>query len=128
MTNVIQLLPISFWFILISLTLRLLFSMCFTIQLECSSSDLVSVVGFFFNKSLHSSGEEERKMTCYFFDRLNQIKLAACPSGFYKIKLPFPSIFLTMLSLIVTYTIILLQTNKNPSDIVPLQDNNCTCI
>jgi len=39
-------------------------------------------------------------MALYFLNRLNQIKLATCPSDFYRIK---PSIFLTMLSLIVTY-------------------------
>jgi len=125
MKNMIQGLPIYFWFYLISPLLRLLFTVCFTIQLECSSSELSSTVALYFNKRLHCFDDEERQMTLYFLNRLNQIKLAACPSGFYRIK---PSIFLTMLSLILTYTILLLQTNDNPTQISTLQNNNCTCI
>ena len=58
---------------------------------------------------IYSLDEAERQVVRDFLNRTNQVKLAACPSGFYKIK---PAIFLTLLSLIVTYTIILLQTNN----------------
>jgi len=46
-----------------------------------------------------------------FLNRLQNAKLAASPSDFYKIR---PSILLTLLGLIVSYTIILLQSNSKP--------------
>ena len=55
-----------------------------------------------------------------FLNRLNQIKLAVCPSGFYEIK---PSICLTLLSHFVTYTVILLQSNGGNSSINSVTKN-----
>jgi len=111
MIGIIQ--DLSFLFLLIYLIstplLRLLFSLCFTTKLYVSSCELSSAVALRFNKSFNYIDKEERKVLHYFLNRLNQIKLAAHPSGFYKIK---PSIYLTKLSLIVTYTIILLQSNN----------------
>ena len=103
----------SFLFFLIYLIstplIRLLFSLSFTTKLYVSSCGLSSTVALRFNKSLNYTDKEERKVLQYFLNRLNQIKLSAHPSSFYKIK---PSIYLTKLSLIVTYTIILLQSNN----------------
>jgi len=94
--------------ILIFQPIRLLLSISLMSKLEGSSSELISTTALFFNKRLHFSDKEEQKVVRYFLNRLNQIKLTACPSGFYKIK---PHIYLTMLSLIVTYTVILMQSN-----------------
>jgi len=67
----------------------------------------------------------KRQMVSSCLSGLNQITLTACPSGFYKIK---PSICLTLLSLIVAYTIILLQTSNGPSISLTRQKNKCPCI
>ena len=88
--------------------IRLLISISLISKLDGSSSELISVTALFFNKRLYYSDKEEQKVVRHFLNRLNQVKLTACPCGFYKIK---PHIYLTMLSLIVTYTVILLQSN-----------------
>lgn len=102
--------PLFFLFWTIFLPIRLLLSIFLVSKLEGSTAALISATALHFNKRLHRLEKEEQKIVRYFLDRLNQIKLAACPAGLYKIK---PSINLTMLSLIVTYTIILLQSNVN---------------
>jgi len=52
-----------------------------------------------------------------------------CPSGYYYVK---QSIFLTAVNLIVTYTIILLQTNNtagaSSNSIAIFQNSNCACV
>ena len=88
--------------------LRLMLTMFLMSQLHTSSCELLSVVSRLCSQRVFLSDEEERRVSRTFLERLKQIKLAASPSDFYKIK---PSVFLTLLSLIVTYTIILLQTN-----------------
>ena len=94
--------------IIIFQPIRLLLSISLMSKLNGSSSELTSATALFFNKRLHCSDKEEQKVVRHFLNRLNQVKLTACPCGFYKIK---PHIYLTMLSLIVTYTVILLQSN-----------------
>lgn len=54
--------------------------------------------------------KEERRILKAFIGRLENNHLAACPSGLYNIT---PSMLLTMLGLIVSYTIILLQSNNS---------------
>ena len=58
---------------------------------------------------------------------LKQAKLAAQPSSFYRIK---RSILLSILSLISTYTIILLQAKSGNvlKETFNLQNNTCACI
>ena len=92
---------------------RLLFTISFMGKLYRSSGELLSSVALFFNSErVYCLEEKERQTVRDFLNRLNQIKLAACPSGLYEIK---PSIFLTLLSLFVTYTVILLQSNGSNS-------------
>jgi len=55
------------------------------------------------------NNKEERHIMKSFIDRLENNQLAACPPGLYTIK---PSILLTMLGLIFSYTVILLQSNS----------------
>lgn len=86
---------------------RLLFTISFMSKLSSTSDDLISTVAYSSSQRGHSWTEKERAAFSSFFGRLNQAKISACSSGFYNIK---PSIGLTLLSLIVTYTIILLQT------------------
>ena len=89
--------------------MRLIFTISFMSRLDGSTSELSSSLALYFNSNkLYYSDGEERQVVRDFLNRLNHIKLAACPSGFYTIK---PAIFLTLLSLVVTYLIILLQSN-----------------
>jgi len=53
-----------------------------------------------------SSDKEGRRIIKAFANRLQSAGMIACPAGLYHIT---PSILLTLLSLIVTYTILLLQ-------------------
>lgn len=100
---------------LVQQPLRLIFTISFMGKLHRSSDELLSSVArlFFNSRHMYSLDEEERQIVRDFLNRMNQVKLAACPSGFYEIK---PAIFLTILSLIVTYTAILLQTNNGSAN------------
>jgi len=87
---------------------RLVFNVWFMSKLHNSSGQLLTVVSHFSLNRTFIADEKERQIVQSLLGRLNESKLAAYPSGFYQIK---PSVVLTLLSLIVTYTIILLQTN-----------------
>ncbi len=91
----------------------LLWRLIVTISLHRSCSELLSVLSYFSNQRANCSGKEERRM------------VSSCLSGLNQIK---PSIFPTLLSLIVTYTIILLQTSDRPSISLTRQKNKCPCI
>ncbi len=96
---------------------RLLFTVSFMCKLHGSFDDLISEVAHFSHKREYFADKEERIAVGAFLGRLKQTKLSAHPARFYKIK---PSVLLTLLSLIVTYTIILMQTNAGGSQkIVP---------
>ncbi len=106
--------------LLITNILRYLFMFFFMGKLRDSSNRLVLTVTLFSDEFEYGSAErpvdpEEKRVVGIFLDRLTQTKLAACPSGFYKIK---PTTALTMLNLIVTYSIILMQSvSERPQDI-----------
>ncbi len=87
---------------------RLVFVVCFMSKLHKSSGQLLTAVARFNLKRTLGAYEGEQRVLHSFLSRLDESRLAAHPSGFYKIK---PSVFLTLLSLIVTYTIILMQTS-----------------
>lgn len=91
---------------------RLLFTVSFMCKLHGSSDDLISEVAHFAHKREYIADKEERRIVGAFLSRLKQAKLSAHPARFYKMK---PSVLLTLLSLIVTYTIILMQTNAGGS-------------
>ena len=88
---------------------RFVLTLSLMCNLDRSSFELLSAVAYFTNRRANCSDKEERRMVSLFFNRLKQIQLAPCPSGYYHVK---QSIFMTALNLIVTYTIILLQTNN----------------
>jgi len=102
---------------------RLLFIISFMSKLNSSSDQLLSAVSCFSHQREFCADKEERRVVRSFIGRLNQAKLAAYPSGYYKIK---PSVFLTLLSLIVTYTVILMQINDAPTKV--MMQKNYTCI
>jgi len=72
---------------------RLWFTISFMSKLDRSSFELLSALSYFSNQRANCSDEEERRMVGSFLSRMKQLKLAACPCGFYKIK---PSNFLTI--------------------------------
>ncbi len=76
-----------------------------------SFNELLSTAAFLSLRRFRFSGnnKEERHIMKSFIDRLENNQLAACPPGLYTIK---PSILLTMLGLIFSYTVILLQSNS----------------
>jgi len=92
----------------------LFFCICATVYIILytisNQTELRSTVAYLSHRLERSSDKEERRIVRSFYGRLKETKLAACPSGFYKVK---PSVLLTLLSLVVSYTIILLQTNNN---------------
>jgi len=92
--------------------LRLLVSVCIISSLYRHSCDIVTTVGHFSHQRDYFSDNEERRVTASFISQLRSNHLAAYPCCLYKIK---PSIFLTLFSSIVTYTIILMQTNDQPN-------------
>jgi len=103
---------------------RLVFTISFMSKLNSSSDQLLSAVSYFsYQREFCADSKEERRVVRSFIGRLSQTKLAANPSGFYKIK---PSVFLNLLSLIVTYTVILMQTSDAPTKSNTLQ-KNFTC-
>lgn len=109
---------------------RFVLTLSLMCKLDRSSFELLSTVAYFTNRRANCSGKEERRMVNSFLNRLKQIQLAPCPSCYYHVK---QSIFLSALNLIVTYTIILLQTNnEGPSKSIGMsvQDNDisvCIC-
>jgi len=118
--------PNRFFYLLFP-SFRFIFTLYLMSKLSYSSSELVSAVANFSNQRATFSDEEERRMvTPSFLNRLKQTELAPCPSGYYHIK---QSIFMTALNLIVTCTIILLQTNNGaPSNsTVTMQNSTCAC-
>ena len=98
------------WLYLIINVSRLMIGLFVMSRIECSSRSLLSSVACLSLRRCLDSEKEERRVTKSFLSRLENNKLAAHPSGFYTIT---PSVGLTLLSLIVTYTIILLQTNNS---------------
>jgi len=91
--------------------IRMIIGVVLVSKVSSSSSQLLSTAAFL---SLHRcrlpENKEERRIMKSLLGRLESNPLAARPSGLYNIT---PTLFLTMLSLIVSYTIILLQSNNN---------------
>ena len=96
-----------FAFSLIFYPSRLFFSIGFMTKVHSSSGQLLSTVARISANSWRSMGQDERGLLRSFLSRIQHVKLAAYPSGYYRIT---KSILLTMLSLIISYTIILLQS------------------
>jgi len=87
--------------------LRLAFSIFMMAKIPKECDSLSTTLIHISNFQYHSAGKEERHMMKSFINRLQFGGLVASPAGFYSIT---PSILLTMLSLIVTYSVIMLQT------------------
>lgn len=88
------------------LTFRLLWTILMITRLNQSSENLRSTVASIVSRCVIDV-PAAKTLRC-FLSRLEHDHLAACPLGLYKIT---HSIFLTMLSLTVTYTVILFQSN-----------------
>ena len=87
-------------------SLRFELTIAFMSKVHISAGHLVSAVGSLSAKWCNSADSNEQRIIQSFLVRIQSIHLAAHPSGFYKIT---PSILLTLLSLIISYIIILLQ-------------------
>jgi len=85
---------------------RLLLSVHLILKVHSAAERLLSIAASLSTQHWKYFDEKGQRVLHSFLCRLQHVKLAACPSGFYKIT---PSILLTMLSLIISYTIILLQ-------------------
>ena len=99
-----------------AILIRITMSLWLTIRLHRSSDPLLSAILRKFNLSNHWTrmNGRERDLLRSLLRRLENNHLTAIPSGLYQIT---PPRFLTLLSLIITYTLILLQvllqTNAN---------------
>jgi len=106
---------LSFYFSLFFYVIRILLNVFLIAKVGHSSGFLLAAVA---NLSAHrsrSSNKEERRVIKSFLGRLEHNTLGANPSGFYRVT---PSVLLTLLSLIVSYTIILLQSSSNDVKVV----------
>jgi len=93
---------------LLGYLIRIIFSVCLIAPLEDSSESLLSAIARLSVRRCRFSDKEERHVLKSFLGRLEQNQLVARPSGLYKVK---HSLLLTLLSFILTYTIILLQSS-----------------
>jgi len=85
---------------------RLLLTVHLMLEVHSSAEKLLSTLACLSTQHWKYFDEKGHRILHSFLCRLQNVQLAVCPSGFYKIT---PSILLTMLSLIISYTIILLQ-------------------
>ena len=99
---------------------RIIFSIYLMSELKKRSNSLTGAVTKLLAFRCNFSGKEERCNIKAFLNRLQFAGLSACPGGFYHIT---PSVLLNLLSLTVSYTIILLQS---PSTIPLAGINNLT--
>lgn len=95
---------ITFFNYLVRMTLTVLL----IAKVRKSSGSLLSAVNCLSVRRCRLSNKEERRVLKTFLGSLQHEGLAACPSGLYKIT---SSVLLSLLSLVMSYTIILLQTN-----------------
>jgi len=91
---------------LIANLLRLFFSIFPIAKIHKNCDLFVTAIARLSASICCSLNKQERRLTKSFLDRVQFAGLVACPAGFYTIT---PSVLLTLLSLIITYTIILLQ-------------------
>lgn len=97
-----------FLLVIFIFSFRLLWTITMTAQLYCSSDRLrAAVASLLSHRWISGLSEPQRSLVQHFLVRLEHDHLAAYPWSLYKIK---PSILMTMLSLVATYTIILLQS------------------
>ncbi len=87
-------------------TFRLLFCIFMIDKVQKQSDSLVTTTTRLSASRYRSTDKEERRIITILLNRVQSAGMIACPAGFYNIT---PSILLTLMSLIVTYTIILLQ-------------------
>ena len=87
--------------------LRLVFSIFMMAKIPKECDSLLTTLLHISTSHYHAVEKEERYILKSFINRLQFGGLVASPVGFYSIT---PSILLTMLSLIVTYSVIMLQT------------------
>jgi len=90
--------------------LRIVIGVFLISKVSQSSSQLRSTVACLMLRRCSLSDKEERRIIKSFMNRLENNQVSACTAGFYNIT---PSVLLTLLSLIVSYTIILLQSNND---------------
>ncbi len=88
-------------------TLRLVFGIFMMAKIPKECDSLSTILIHISTFQYHSADKEERYIMKSFINRLQFGGLVARPASFYSIT---PSILLTMLSLIVTYSVIMLQT------------------
>lgn len=77
-------------------------------ELYCASERLRAALGSLLSEHWDSIPKDERDVLVIFLSRLQTDPLAANPVGMYKVM---PSILLTLISLTVSYVVILLQSN-----------------
>ena len=75
-------------------------------QLHNSSSKLKGTASSLLSRHCYKMSKEDRDLTVLFINRLQDHQLAACPLGLYCVT---NAIMLTILSLTISYVIILVQ-------------------
>lgn len=86
---------------------RLVFSVRMISNVYKYSDKLLTTVNNLWVSRCNSATKEQSRVIKAFLARLHFVQLSACPGGLYALT---PSVLLTFLSLIVSYTIILLQS------------------
>jgi len=105
-----QFVPPIMLFSQIMLISRLLFGITLMMSVFTFANQLQATVAEILSTHWKSLKKSEHRILSPFMSELQSCQLAASPSSLYCIK---PSIFLSMLSLVVTYTIVLISTKIN---------------
>jgi len=95
-------------FIMMGYMMRLLCCVYNKSELFRSREELIAALANYLNTNWLKMNAEERQILSAFEGQVNRDQLAASPKGLFIVK---PALLLTMLSLIVTYLIVLLQSN-----------------
>lgn len=95
-------------FFLMVYNFRLLFSVRMISNVQKYADKLLTTVSNLWVSQCNYTSKEQSRVIKAFLSRLQFVQLSACPGDLYA---PTPSVLLTLLSLIHSYTIILLQSS-----------------
>ncbi len=96
------------FFIMLGYLMRLFCCVALKSELHQSREKLISLMAAYLNTHWLDMSKEERQVFSAFQGQVNRDQLAASPKGIFVVN---PGLLLTMLSLIVSYLIVLLQSN-----------------
>ncbi len=115
--------PVVYYLVLYSS--RLVIGILIMSKVDGNAEDLTAAVSHLAAERSGSEEKEERSLIKAFLNSLQHSDIAASTCGFYRIT---PSFLLTLIGLIVSYAIVLLQSDQNPKsdECPPISPKNVT--